>query len=111
MPHTQELIANEGTTFQDAFVVNPLCCPSRSSILTGNYSHTTGVYRESPPFGAFQSFRDGSTIATWLNDAGYSTGLFGKYIDAYQHAALTGYIPPVGTAGRRSSAGDTWTTS
>ena len=74
--------------------MNPLCCPSRSSILTGNYSHTTGVYRETPPFGAFQSFRDGSTIATWLHGEGYTTGLFGKYIDAYQHAALTGYVPP-----------------
>lgn len=94
MPHVRELIVDKGTTFSDAFVVNPLCCPSRASILTGNYSHTTGVYRETPPFGAFQSFHDGSTIATWLHDAGYSTGLFGKYIDAYQHAALTGYVPP-----------------
>lgn len=94
MPHVQGLIAAKGTTFADSFVVNPLCCPSRSSILTGNYSHTTGVYRETPPFGAFQSFRDGSTIATWLHDDGYTTGLFGKYIDAYQHAALTGYVPP-----------------
>jgi arylsulfatase A-like enzyme len=94
MPHVRELLAKRGTTFSDAFVVNPLCCPSRSSILTGNYSHTTGVYRETPPFGAFQSFHDGSTIATWLHDQGYTTGLFGKYIDAYQHAALTGYVPP-----------------
>ena len=94
MPHVRELIADRGTTFADAFVVNSLCCPSRSSILTGDYSHTTGVYRESPPFGAFPSFRDGSTIATWLHDDGYTTGLFGKYIDAYQHAALTGYVPP-----------------
>jgi arylsulfatase A-like enzyme len=94
MPHVRELLAKRGTTFSDAFVVNPLCCPSRSSILTGNYSHTTGVYRETPPFGAFQSFHDGSTSATWLHDQGYTTGLFGKYIDAYQHAALTGYVPP-----------------
>ena len=94
MPHVQELIAGKGMTFADSFVVNPLCCPGRSSILTGDYSHTTGVYRETPPFGAFQSFHDGSTIATWLHDDGYTTGLFGKYIDAYQHAALTGYVPP-----------------
>ncbi len=94
MPHVQQLIADEGVTFSDAFVVNSLCCPSRSSILTGDYSHTTGVYRETPPFGAFPSFHDGSTIATWLHDDGYATGLFGKYIDAYQHAALSGYVPP-----------------
>ena len=38
MPHVRDLLANRGTTFSNAFVVNPLCCPSRSSILTGNYS-------------------------------------------------------------------------
>ena len=94
MPNVRRLIGDRGTTFDDAFVVNPLCCPSRSSILTGDYSHTTGVYRETPPFGAFPSFHDGSTIATWLHANGYTTALFGKYIDAYQHAALTGYVPP-----------------
>lgn len=94
MPYVRRLITDEGTSFDNAFVVNPLCCPSRSSILTGDYSHTTGVYRETPPFGAFPSFRDGSTIATWLRSSGYSTALFGKYIDGYQHAALTGYVPP-----------------
>ena len=94
MPHVRSSIAGHGITFADAFVTNALCCPSRASILTGDLSHTTGVYRETPPFGAFSSFRDGSTLATWLHDGGYTTGLFGKYIDAYQHAALTGYVPP-----------------
>ena len=41
--------------------------------------HTTGVYRQAPPFGRFDWFRDGSTLATWLDGAGYTTGLFGKY--------------------------------
>ena len=94
MPIVQQELMNRGVTFSNAFVSNPLCCPSRASILTGNYSHTTGVYRQAPPFGAFPSFHDASTLATWLHDAGYRTGLFGKYIDAYQSDALTGYVPP-----------------
>jgi N-acetylglucosamine-6-sulfatase len=94
MPIVQRELVDRGVTFSDAFVSNPLCCPSRASILTGNYSHTTTVYRQEPPFGAFESFRDSSTLATWLHDEGYTTGLFGKYIDAYQHAAITGYVPP-----------------
>ena len=94
MPIVQEQLVDRGITFSNAFVSNPLCCPSRASILTGNYSHTTGVYRQTTPYGAFESFRDGSTLATWLHDAGYTTGLFGKYIDAYQNGALTGYVPP-----------------
>src|SRR5207247_6865495 len=73
---------------------NSLCCPSRSSILTGDYSHTTGVYRQVPPYGRFEWFDDRSTVTTWLHGAGYTTGLFGKYLDGYQHAAVTGYVPP-----------------
>lgn len=94
MPIVQRELVGQGVTFTNAFVSNPLCCPSRASILTGDYSHTTGVYRQIPPFGRFEAFDDGSTLATWLDGAGYDTALVGKYIDGYQHAGLTGYIPP-----------------
>ena len=94
MPVVQRELVSRGVTFSHSFVSNPLCCPSRASILTGNYSHTTGVYRQTTPYGAFPSFHDASTLATWMHDAGYRTGLFGKYIDAYQSDALNGYVPP-----------------
>ncbi len=94
MPIVRGQLAARGIRFENAFVVNPICCPSRASILTGAYSHTTTVYRQSPPFGRFEWFRDGSTLASWLDAAGYTTGFFGKYLDGYQHAALTGYVPP-----------------
>ena len=94
MPNVSERLAARGVTFAEAFVVNPLCCPSRASILTGDYSHTHLVYRQDPPFGRFNWFDDSSTLATWLDDAGYRTALFGKYIDGGQHAAVTGYVPP-----------------
>ena len=94
MPTVQRELAGRGVTFDQMFTTNSLCCPSRASIFTGNFSHTTGVYRNEPPFGAFQSFRDSSTLATWLHDGGYRTALFGKYIDAYQGDANQGYIPP-----------------
>ena len=94
MPRVKRLLVEHGVTFSHMFVSNSLCCPSRTSILTGDYSHTTGVYRQEPPFGAFQWFNDRSTLATWLHDRGYVTGLFGKYVDAYQSAAHHGYVPP-----------------
>ncbi|MEA2522624.1 MAG: hypothetical protein QOI81_2270 [Actinomycetota bacterium] len=94
MPTVQRELVGRGVTFDQMFTTNSLCCPSRASILTGDFSHTTGVYRNEPPFGAFPSFRDTSTLATWLHDGGYRTALFGKYIDAYQSAANDGYIPP-----------------
>jgi arylsulfatase A-like enzyme len=93
MPIVREELVERGTTFLNAFVVNPICCPSRASILTGDYSHTTRVYRQAPPFGRYEWFDDSSTIAVALDAAGYTTGLFGKYLDGYQHAALTGVVP------------------
>ena len=83
MPTVESELAGKGVTFTKAFVVNPLCCPSRASILTGQYSHSTGIYRNDPPHGGFEMFDDRSTIATWLDDAGYQTMLVGKYLNAY----------------------------
>jgi arylsulfatase A-like enzyme len=81
-----ELIA-QGFSARNAFVTNSLCCPSRASILTGNHSHTTGVWNNQNSLGrgGFASFRprEGSTLATWFDAAGYRTGLVGKYFNGY----------------------------
>ena len=94
MPEVQRSLVDRGVDFSESFTTSSLCCPSRASILTGEYPHTTGVYRQALPHGGFKSFRDTTTIATQLHDAGYHTGFFGKYLDSYQHDALTGYVPP-----------------
>ncbi len=92
MPVLQRRLADRGVTFTNGFVVNPQCCPSRANILTGQYSHSTGVYDNTGPFGGFRVFDDSSTIATWLNDSGYSTALVGKYLNGYRRHAK--YVPP-----------------
>ena len=43
MKNVQRLLAKHGVTFTNAFVTTSECCPSRASILTGRYSHNTGV--------------------------------------------------------------------
>ncbi len=93
MPTVQSELVGRGVTFSNAFVVNPTCCPSRASFLTGQFSHTTGVYRNRAPFGAFASFDDATTVATALHGGGYRTGLFGKYLNYYEQDDA-GYVPP-----------------
>lgn len=94
MPEVQRSLVEPGVSFEESFTTSSLCCPSRASILTGAYPHTTGVYRQGGRYGGFWSFDDRITIATQLADAGYRTGFFGKYLDAYQRDALEGYVPP-----------------
>jgi N-acetylglucosamine-6-sulfatase len=90
MPTVQSELADNGVTFTEAFVTNPLCCPSRASILTGQYSHSNGVFGNDPPNGGFAGFDDSATLATWLQAAGYRTALVGKYLNGYEGT----YVPP-----------------
>lgn len=89
MPNVRRL-ASGGTSFNYAFPTTNLCCPSRASALTGQYASTHGVKTSVPPNGGFPAFKDSSTIATWLDEAGYKTGLFGKYLNGYEGT----YKPP-----------------
>jgi N-acetylglucosamine-6-sulfatase len=83
MPQLRRRVMQRGIRFSAAYVPNPSCCPSRASFYTGTYSHTNGVWTNRGPFGGFAAFDDSSTLATWLDDAGYRTGLFGKYLNGY----------------------------
>jgi N-acetylglucosamine-6-sulfatase len=94
MPALKTNITNKGVKFTNMTSTFPLCCPSRATILRGQYAHNTHIYGNSSPLGGWEKFRDqglqDSTIATWLNDAGYQTGLFGKYLNNYTDLG----IPP-----------------
>ncbi|TAL48920.1 hypothetical protein EPN83_02815 [Patescibacteria group bacterium] len=83
MPVLNSVLGPESVKFGNAFDTTPLCCPSRSSILTGQYTHNHGVWENSGPIGGADKFNDSSTIATWLKQAGYRTGLYGKYMNGY----------------------------
>jgi hypothetical protein len=70
MPNLQRYLVDQGTTFDNAFVTNALCCPSRATILRGQYSHNHDILTNSAPLGAEQRFSElgleNSTVATWL---------------------------------------------
>jgi arylsulfatase A-like enzyme/chitodextrinase len=92
MPLTTALLSNETVKFDNALVTTSDCCPSRSSILTGLYSHNTGVLQDYAPNGGATVFSGNSTIATWLRSTGYRTGIFGKYLNQYYNVAPA--MPP-----------------
>jgi arylsulfatase A-like enzyme len=99
MPGTRAELADHGVEFSQAFMTTPLCCPSRASILSGSYAHRTGVYRNDGANGGADDFDDASTLATWLQDAGYRTSLIGKYLNQYQrlwdrNLPEPPYVPP-----------------
>ncbi|HEV8239708.1 MAG TPA: sulfatase [Thermoanaerobaculia bacterium] len=83
MPETQRLIGDEGTTFTNAFVSYPLCCPSRSTLLTGQYAHNHGVRGNNPPHGGVGALDARETLPVWLQRAGYYTAHVGKYLNGY----------------------------
>mgnify|MGYP001608682825 CR=1 FL=1 len=91
MPQVKQLIESKGTTFANGYVTTSLCCPSRASILTGQYAHNHNVRSNLAPLGGFDVFNDRNTLPVWLTKAGYTTGLFGKYLNGYKDID---YIPP-----------------
>jgi N-acetylglucosamine-6-sulfatase len=98
MPQSHQLLAEQGLTFSNAFVTYSLCCPSRASILRGQYAHNHQILEDDAQDSAFKKFRnlghERSTIATWLKDSGYKTVLFGKYLNGYDESGDVTYIPP-----------------
>jgi N-acetylglucosamine-6-sulfatase len=98
MPKTRDLIVDRGVEYSNAFATTPQCCPSRASILRGQYAHNHGILRNRSPEGGFEKFEslghESSTIATWLHDAGYHTALIGKYLNGYPTGDRETYVPP-----------------
>lgn len=82
-------LRDESIAFPNAFVTNPLCTPSRANFLTGRYSHNSGVISNAH----FQQLDDSDTLATWLEAAGYTNALLGKYVN---NSELLGLTPPEG---------------
>jgi N-acetylglucosamine-6-sulfatase len=100
MPQVQQM-QRDGATFNNYFVTDSLCCPSRASMLTGRFPHNTGVFTNSPPDGGFNVFRkrggEQATFGTALQAGGYHTAFMGKYLNGYQPDRNTGsgpYVPP-----------------
>ncbi|MGA2786375.1 MAG: sulfatase-like hydrolase/transferase, partial [Verrucomicrobiota bacterium] len=76
-PRSDQLAA-EGMRFTQ-FLVEPACTPSRAALLTGQYSIRNGLSLLSPPNSPFQLPDKAYTLGELFKDAGYATGIFGKW--------------------------------
>ena len=79
MPETRRLIGRAGVTFTAAHATTPKCCPSRATFFTGLYAHNHKVTNNNVPARLDQSV----TVQRYLQDRGYRTAIFGKYLNAW----------------------------
>jgi len=106
-------IGHEGVVFRNAFVINALCLPSRATILSGMYSHTTGAVDNQ-----HSKVPDSFPLVTdMLREAGYEIAFIGKshvegalmdrYWDYYfGFRGQADYLNPVITEGVKGKFGE-----
>lgn len=88
-------LAEEGMIFKNVMCTNAICGPSRAAILTGNYSHLNGFYKNHKG-GQFDTTN--WTFPQEFQKNGYQTALFGKWhlgtepvgFDAFKYHTLNG---------------------
>ena len=78
MPETRRIFGRKGLHFPNAYATTPLCCPSRASILTGQYVHNHGLETNSD-----SDLPQERTLQRYLDQAGYETAIFGKYLNGW----------------------------
>jgi arylsulfatase A-like enzyme len=79
MPRTVAKLRAEGTEFSNAVAVTPTCCPSRATIMSGQYPHNHGTFFSSPQ--SAELYDKGDSLQADLHAAGYFTAMVGKYFN------------------------------
>ena len=86
----------KGTTMKRFYASFPLCCPSRATMLTGQYAHNHGVLSNQAPdggYGVFNELHGDNNLALWMQGAGYSTAYIGKFLNEYAEPDEYGTVP------------------
>jgi len=85
LPHIRDLLASNGANFTNFFANTPVCCPSRAELIGGRYGHNNLV---EVPQGTSCMHANitgpyflHNQLGVYLSALGYSTGLFGKYMN------------------------------
>ena len=91
MANVNTLLARQGTTFANNFASFPLCCPSRATLITGQYGHNHTIMGNAAPAGGYDKLAPShsNSLPAWLQQAGYHTVHVGKYLNGYGRARPT----------------------
>jgi N-acetylglucosamine-6-sulfatase len=81
MPKTTRLLSDHGTMFTDYIATTAQCCPSRASMLTGQYAHNHGVTSNAAGYPALRDKHN--VLPMWLRRVGYRTIHVGKFLNGY----------------------------
>ena len=91
MGGVRKRLAAQGLRFANGYVATPICGPARGTLLTGRWSHNTGLTTTTNAYQRIKaSGLERDTVARRLKAAGYDTGLFGKYTNGYDELR----VPP-----------------
>jgi N-acetylglucosamine-6-sulfatase len=100
MPNLQGLIAGEGANFTNYYNTTPLCSPSRSVLLSGQYGRNSGVVGNNGQFGGWPGWQGreilDSNLATMLQGEGYHTAHVGKFLNHYHEESVDPLVVPPG---------------
>ncbi len=94
MPFVKTELMQNGVVFENGFATTPLCCPSRASILSGQYAHNHQVLTNTLPRGSASKFDASTSFSIQLQDSGYETAYLGKYMNGYDDLTPRGVVPP-----------------
>jgi N-acetylglucosamine-6-sulfatase len=94
MPETKRLLSQRGTRFSEYIATTAQCCPSRASLITGQYAHNHGVTSNNVGYPAL--IDKGNVLPVWLRRAGYRTIHVGKFLNGYERSVEPDSVLPPG---------------
>jgi len=96
LPNLQRELVDAGTTFDNSYVTDPVCCPSRATYFTGQYAKNHGILSVTKGVAYWYlaaENREDRALGVMMQQAGYFTGHIGKYLNGYGMFSDPEHVP------------------